>query len=311
MNLGDYMSEAWSVLWNKRSLWFFGLLAALGGGGFNFIWRIGETQSPTELPLGSQALLQNVLRPLDPPTLILVGVVLGGAMFMLHTLAQGALIRMVGLWQRHQEATLRDGVRAAWHYFLPLLAVRFLLALPLVLAGMLTAHSIVPALAGLFTEPTGERLVTLGQAEQLAGLSLPLVALSLLIAAIDIGAERAVVLNDSPLGRALLQSVKALWHNLLDYIVIGLTFLVLGVIVGLTFVVLLAPIFFVDTLTALSHGIDELKAFTFTTSALGPLALVVLVLALVLGTLVTVFTASVWTIAYEDWQSKRNIWALA
>ncbi len=219
MSLWDYLSEAWSLLWSKRSLWLFGLLAALGGSGFNFIWHIGETQPLTELPLGSRALLQNVLNPLDPPRLILVGVVLGGAMFVLNTLAQGALIRMVGLWLRHQEVTLRDGLRAAWHYFLPLLAVRFLLALPLVLAGMLAAHSIVPALAGLFTEPTGERLVILGQAEQLAGLSIPFVALSLLIAAIDIGAERAVVLEDSPIGPALLQGLKALWHNFLDYIV--------------------------------------------------------------------------------------------
>ncbi len=311
MNLWNTISEAWSILWNKRSLWFFGLLAALGGGGFNFIWRIGETQSTTALPLGSRALLQSVLSPLDPLRLILVGVLLGGAMFMLHTLAQGALIRMVGLLQRHQQVTIIDGLHAGWQYFLPLLAVRFLLALPLVLAGTLAAHSIVPALASLFTEPTGERLLTFGQANQLAGLGSPIVALSLLIAAIDIGAERAVVLDDKPIGQALIQGVNVLWHNLSEYIAIGLSFLALGVVVGLAFGLLLAPVFFVDTIILLSRGIDQSNAFTFTPNALGPLVFVGLVLAFIFGTLTSVFTSSVWTIAYGEWQSKHKIWAMA
>ncbi len=311
MHLWDYVGEAWSILWHKRSLWLFGLLAALGGSGFNFSWRIGEPQPLTELPLGALTMLQHVLVPGDTRTMIVVGLVLGTAMFLLVTLAQGALIDMVGSLQNHREATIKSGLRAGWQYFLPLLAVRFLLALPLLLVGTLAAHSILPALSSLFAEPTGERLFTLGQVSQLAGIGGLVFVISLLVAAIDIGAERAVVLDGKPIGLALLQGVNVLLHNLLDYIAIALSYLVLGVAVGLTFAVVLAPIFFADAFTSLSRGIDELNAFTFTTSALGPLAIVFFVLALIFGTLVTVFTSSVWTIAYHEWESKDRTWALA
>ncbi len=311
LNLWDYVGEAWSILWNKRSLWFFGLLAALGGSGFNFNWRIGEPQPLTALPLGALTLLQHVLSPGDTRTMIVVGLVLGTAMFMLVTLAQGALIDMVGSLQRRREATIKSGLRAGWQYFWPLLAVRFLLALPLLLVGTLAAHSILPALSSLFTEPTGERLFTLGQVSQLAGFGGLIFVISLLVAAIDIGAERAVVLDGKSIGLALLQGVKVLWHNLLDYLAIGFSFLVLGVVVGVTFALVLAPIFFAEAFTSLSRGIDELNAFTFTTSALEPLVIVLFVLALIFGTLVTVFTSSVWTIAYQEWKSKDRIWAVA
>ncbi|HTP10327.1 MAG TPA: hypothetical protein VMP08_18870 [Anaerolineae bacterium] len=311
MNLWDYISEAWSILWNKRSLWFFGLLAALGGSGFNFNWHIGEPQPVTDLPLGAQTLLQNALRSNDTTTLILIGLVLGLAMFMLSTLAQGALIDLVGNLQKRQETTIHRGLRAGWQYFLPLLAVRSLLALPLIVVGTLAAHSIWPALSRLFTEPTGERLFTFGQTGQLAGMGGLLLAISLLIAALDISAERAVVLEGSSVGAALRHSWQLLWHNLLDYLALGVIFLVAGVVVVLTFAVLLAPIFFVASLTSLSHGIDVVNAFTFTTQALGALTIVVFMLALVLSTLVTVFTASVWTIAYQEWQYKGRVRTLA
>ncbi len=311
MNLGDYVSEAWSILWNKRSLWFFGLLAALGGSGFNFNWRIGEPQPLTGLPLGALTLLQHVLIPGDTRTMIVVGLVLGTAMFLLVTLAQGALIDMVGSIQSHREATIKSGLRAGWQYFMPLLAVRFLLALPLLLVGTLAAHSILPALSSLFTEPTGERLFTLGQVSQLAGIGGLVFVISLLVAAIDIGAERAVVLDGKSIGPALLQGVNALWHNLLNYIVIALSFLVLGLAVGLAFALVLAPIFFIDAFTSLSRGIDSLNVFAFTTSVPEPLVIVFFALALIFGALVTVFTSSVWTIAYREWQSKDRSWAMA
>ena len=55
----------------------------------------------------------------------------------------------------------------------------------------------------------------------------------------------------------------------------------------------------------------KLNAFTFTTSALEPLVIVVLVLALIFGALVTVFTSSIWTVAYHEWESKDRTWAVA
>jgi hypothetical protein len=217
----------------------------------------------------------------------------------------------VGALQNHREATIKSGLRAGWQYFLPLLAVRFLLALPLVVAGTLAAHSILPALSSLFTEPTGERLFTFGQTGQFAGIGSLILVISLLIAALDIGAERAVVLDGSPIGLALRQGWLMLWHHLPDYLAIGMVFLGLGVLVALTFALLLIPVFFLASLASLGHAIEEVNVFTFTTSALGPLTIVALLLGFGLSTLVTVFTASVWTIAYREWQDKGRLRATA
>lgn len=135
--------------------------------------------------------------------------------------------------------------------------------------------------------------------------------ISILVAAIDIGAERTVVLDGKTIGPALLQGWNVLWHNLVDYIAVTLIFLVLGIAVGLAFALLLTPLLFADVFISLGHGTVELNAFTFTTSALGPLLLVAAMLALVFGMLVTVFTSSVWTIAYREWQTKDKTWAIA
>lgn len=311
MKQWDSIQQAWSILWHKRSLWFFGLLAALGGSGFNFNWRVGEVHPLTELPLGTRTLLRDALSPGDPTTVIVVGLLLGATMFVLLTFAQGALIDMVGSLQNHQVPSIQGGIRAGWQHFLPLLAVRLLLALPLLLVGALAAHSILPALSSLFTEPTGERLFNFGQVSQLAGIGGLIFLISILVAAIDIGAERAVVLDGKTIGPALLQGWNVLRHNWVDYIAVTLIFLVLGIAVGLAFALLLTPLLFADVLISLGHGTVELNAFTFTTSALGPLLLVAAMLALVFGMLVTVFTSSVWTIAYREWQTKDKTWAIA
>ena len=85
---------------------------------------VGEAQPLTVLPLGAHSLLQEVLSPGDMTTMIIVGLVLGAAMFMLDTLAQGALIEMVGSLQHHQEATITSGLRAGVAVFFAVSASR-------------------------------------------------------------------------------------------------------------------------------------------------------------------------------------------
>ena len=128
--------ESWLILWQYKILWAFGLLAALGGGGFNFNWRIGDVQPVIDLPLGARALLSDFFRQIDPTTVVIAGVVFGSLMFALLTFAEGGLIGLVNTIRDRQPISLRAGIRVANQNFLRLLAVRAILALPLMIAGV-------------------------------------------------------------------------------------------------------------------------------------------------------------------------------
>ncbi len=113
--------ESWQILWQHKILWAFGLLAALGGGGFNFNWRIGDLQPVIDLPLGARALLNDFFRQVDPTEVVIAGVVLGSLMFGLLTFAGGGLIGLVIALRRREPISLRLGLKAANTNFLPLL----------------------------------------------------------------------------------------------------------------------------------------------------------------------------------------------
>jgi hypothetical protein len=297
--------ESWQILWRYKILWAFGLFAALGGGGFNFDWRIGEVQSAIDLPLGARALLSDFFRPIDPTTVVIAGVILGGLMFVLLTFAEGGLIGLVTAIRDQKPIDLRAGLRVANQNFLRLLAVRTILALPLIIAGGLVAKSILPAFFALFTEPTGERLLNVSTLSNSAGVGGALLALSLLITAIDIGAERAVVIGHQPIGAALVRGLRLFIRHILAYVGIAVMFAITSFIVGLVFVLLMAPFMFIFILPTIRGS--DLAYVTFSTNLAGPIALIAVLVGLVLGTLVAVFASTMWTLSFREWQEDEQL----
>ena len=282
----------------------FGLLAALGGGGFNFNWRIGDLQPVIDLPLGARALLSDFFRQIDPTAVVVAGVVLGSLMFMLLTFSEGGLISLVNSIRDREPINLRVGLTAANQNFLPLLAVRAVLALPLLVASGLAAQSILPAFFALFTEPTGERLFNLGTIANIASGGGVLLVLSFLITTIGVGAERAVVLEHKSIGAALGHGVQLFVRNFLAYVDIAVIFVVTGFIVGVVFALILAPLMFIFILPTVRQ--PDLSYVTFTTNLAGPIGVIAVLVGLLLGTLVAVLTSTMWTLSFREWQESER-----
>lgn len=300
MNHWALFRRSGSILWRNKTLWVFGLLAALGGG-FNF--NVGDVRPITDLPLGARELLRDLLSGIDLAPLIIAGLIVGAITFVLATFAEAALISMVAKIAAGQPVSVGDGANAGARRFLPLLLVRVLLALPLLILGLLAARSFFAAFSGLLRESNqgaASGLDALGTISALGGLSF---LIGLLTFAVGISAERAVVLDDMPPWPAIVRGWKWLWAKFADYFAIALIFLVLAVAFGVLFVCGLAPIVFVSIAPNLAQLRPGVNVFTFAANIAGTTALVVLLVVLIVGSLVSVFVSSVWTLAYREWRA--------
>jgi hypothetical protein len=293
----------------RKVLWVFGLLAALGGGGFNFTWSIGnQTETLFELPLGTRALLRYLLGSPDMgTTLIVAGLVLGVIAFVVHTFASGALIHLVGKFDQRQTVTISDGARAGRHYFWPMLVLRLVLAVPLLVAGWLVAGSLESSLSSFFAAPIGERLFTLSLIERITGGGAALVIVGLLVAGVSLGAARALVMEDMPVWKAIVRGTQLLITRFVDYAVVTVLFTIIGVVVSAVFALLLTPVAFLSMLPSIGNNAVGFDAFMFTGDNLGPLAVVAMALAVIFGVFVSAFTSAVWTLAYRQWKTKGRM----
>lgn len=310
MNHWDLFKQTWRLFWRHPELWVFGLLAALGGG---FNWNYGgnfdlssyrNLQGVTILPFEARAILRDLLSNSTLNTLFFIVLVWALGAFLLATFAQGAIISIVSEVDAGRKVNVGDGFRAGARRFLPLLAVRFTLALPTLLIGLITASMALSALPNFLNNarPSLADLQGLGIA---AGLGLISFVLGVLMIGIGVSAERAVVLEDLPIMPSLVQGWKLLWNKLGDYVVIVVLFIVVGIGAGIVFACILIPIL-CGALGANLGSFAELERgnpFVIMTQIAGPTLIVSVLLGLLFGTLVTVFTSGVWTLAYRQWRS--------
>ncbi len=324
MNHWNLFKESWRIFWRHPALWLFGLLAALGGG-FNLRYNFNFNFSPnnfdpnlfnryfnlygqrlSELPPEIRTLFNQIFNSQTFGTLVVVGIVWAIIAFLLVTYADGALMGMVNAIGGGQQAGLGFGFRAGARRFLPLLAVRFLLALPsLVLA--LTAAIVMSQLILSPTEASGPGAFFGRTFTAISGLGALAFIVALLMMAIGISAERAVVIDELPIWPSIVKGWKFLWSKFGDYFTIVLLLIGLAILVGIILLCVLAPIL----CGALGLGAaSSVGAFRQNDVAgilaglfvfLGPIALIAILLGLVVSMLANVFTSSVWTLAYREW----------
>ena len=305
MNYWALFRQSWSILWRNRTLWVFGLLATLGGGGLSYRFNLADVRPVAELPLGARELLRSILGSGDIATLAGIALAIGVITFALATFGQAALIGLVDDVAGGQSVTVGEGVRAGWRHFVPLLIVRVLLALPVLVVGALAAGSFLPAFTDMLNAP-GEKPFGLGALGAFTLLGALSFVIALLTWAVGISAERAVVLDELSPWPAIVRGWNWLWAKFADYFSISLIFLVLAILVGIVFVCALLPVL-VGTVVA---SVDQLRSgnvFVFTTAIVGPAVILLLVLGLIAGSLASVFVSSVWTLAYRGWRAAAPI----
>ncbi len=310
MNHWNLFKESWRIFWRNPALWLFGLLAAIGGGvgwnyGTNFdVGSYRNLQSLPTMPFEARAILLQVFNSSTVTTIFIIGLLWAVVAFLLATLAQGALINMVSEIDGGRKLNVGDGFRTGARRFLPLLAVRFILALPTVIIGLVAASLTLSTVSTLLnnTRPIFSNLQELGVTAALGTIGF---LLGILMLGIGVSAERAVVLEDLPIMPSLAQGWKMLWNKLGDYVVIVVLIIAVGIAAGLIFACVLIPILCGTIGAGITSAVatERNNPLVFVTLIAGPTLLITVLLGLLFGTLATVFTSGVWTLAYRQWRA--------
>ncbi len=305
MNHWNLFKQAWRFFWRNPALWVFGLLAALGGGySWNYSMNFGDMRAFGAMPFEARAILREMFSSTTLNTLFVIGLVWAVIAFILATFAQGAMINMVSEMDAGGKPGVGAGVRAGARRFLPLLAVRFILALPTLLIGLVTASMALSTVSNLLND-TGPSLADIRGLGITAALGTVSFLLGVLMVGIGVSAERAVVLEDQPIMPSLARGWKLLWSKLGDYIVIVVLFIAVGLVAGLIFACILIPVLcaFIGGGIGSAVSVQRDNPLLIATLFVGPAVIVAVLLSLIFGTLVTVFTSGVWTLAYRQWRA--------
>ncbi|HTP10839.1 MAG TPA: hypothetical protein VMP08_21445 [Anaerolineae bacterium] len=322
MNHWNLFKESWRIFWRNPALWLFGLLAALGGGynlRYNFNFNFNPNFNPDlfnrsfnlngqpvrGIPLEVRTLLEQIFSSQTFTTIVVIGIVWTIIAFLLVTYADGALMSMVNSIGGGQRVGVGFGFRAGAKRFLHLLAVRFILALPALILAIISG---IVASQLVFNSPNdfGPAQFFNRSFTAVSGLGALAFVVALLMMAIGVSAERAVVIDEMPIWPSIVKGWKFLWGKFGDYFTIVILIIGLAIVAGIVFACVLVPFLCgaiglgaASSANAFRQGGTNFLTALFVIA--GPAVLIILLLGLLFGTLANVFTSSVWTLAYREW----------
>ncbi len=281
-----------------------GLLAAIGGGSANFNWSTPSTNAQfNAIPAGVCDAIRQSFGSINFTQLITIGGIVGVVMFLINTYARSGLYRMISAIEDGEPLSVGAGFSAAGEKFIPLLAVRVLLALPIVILGIWVASAVFSMFSGCLNDTGLSTNFNIGSFVSLAGAGSIIFVLTLLLQTIGISAERAIVLDDLSVMQSIARGWTYMWRKFADYFVIGLIWILLTFGVGFLFLCTMIPFFFAGFNAELGSPRPGFNITTFTTTLVGPILIGVVIVGLLFGIFLTVFEASVWTLAYRIWRT--------
>ncbi len=212
----------------------------------------------------------------------------------------GALVKIFDEMAEGRNPTVQEGFGAGGRTAVPLMLVQIILQVPVWIVAFAATGSLLNTFAAA-TRP--EALSGSSLLSSLGSFSLAVVIIllvSLFMSTIGIGAQRAVVLEGSPVVAALLRGWNLLWSQFTSYLKIGLAAIVISLALGL---VLACPASLAIGAAAFGSALA-----TGSASAAGPgataMLAVVTILSLLVSTLSQILFNGVWTLAFRHWQGK-------
>lgn len=273
MNRSQLFSESWSFMRRNRALWIIGLIGA-----------------------AISLLTELIFITPDIPSTILTTLV----QLLRTAFTTGALISMVNLLAEGQTATLNDGVEAGLQRIFPLTFVQLTLLLPIWIIAIVITGSILAAFNGVFAQPNGVQATNVvGVIGSTLGVAVLILLASLVTSAIGVGADRAVVLENQPVFAALRRGWSLLTTHLSDFVMINLFAIAIGIAISFAYACTLGPIF--TSIVLSQNPAGPLDSTALATSPVYPLILIV---GALIGVFLEVLLASVWTLAFRQWQGK-------
>ena len=205
--------------------------------------------------------------------------------FIVTAFTSGALISLVNSAASEERASIGAGLQSGLRNLAPLLFVSLTLAIPVWIALGLATGSITDIIASGLGQPNSlqisDLLNNLGGLLSIIGV---VFVIAMLVHAISVGAERAIVIDGQAIVDAFKKSVLLLRTKFVDFITWGL--ILAAVILGLEMIV------------ALIFG-QLINVPDIDRAVLGT---ILITLNVIIGAVTTVLISTLWTLVYREWQ---------
>lgn len=299
MDYGKILSRAWQITWRWKVLWIFGFLASLGSGG-------GGGGGSSGVNNGSRGAGNFPNFDISPQMggliigLVCLALIIGLILWVLSIIGRGALIAGVQQVEDEGQTSFGSAWRVGLSRFWTIFGIGFLAALPiLIIVLVLIGVGIAVAVgAGYnFTNDVPERAlgVILPALACLIPLACVTVVLAVVLAQIQIYAERAAILE----GHGWIEAFKRGWQVLKTHlgptIIFWLIFLLIG---GVLAAIVVGGILALALPAMALFGNNNPNALAVVTMCGG--ALVGFVILAVVGAIVQTFTSTTWTLVYRQ-----------
>lgn len=299
MDYGKILTRAWQITWRWKVLWIFGFLASLGSGG-------GGGGGSSGVNNGSRGAGNFPNFDISPQMggliigLVCLALIIGLILWVLSIIGRGALIAGVQQVEDEGQTSFGSAWRVGLSRFWTIFGIGFLAALPiLIIVLVLIGVGIAVAVgAGYnFTNDVPERAlgVILPALACLIPLACVTVVLAVVLAQIQLYAERAAILE----GHGWIEAFKRGWQVLKTHlgptIIFWLIFLLIG---GVLAAIVVGGILALALPAMALFGNNNPNALAVVTMCGG--ALVGFVILAVVGAIVQTFTSTTWTLVYRQ-----------
>jgi hypothetical protein len=306
MDYGGILKRAWNVTWKYKILWLFGLFAggfggSGGGNSSGLSSRTGTTS--TTSPFNAQTLQQLQTRIVPYVGLIILVaavLVIIGIVFWIIA-ARGGLVHLVSEAEERRGVRASDGWGRGFHFWGRVFGVEFLLGLPALVIGGITAVAVVVGILGAVrsgnSSAAGAAILSAlgGMCFLLVIVVILGIAYALIVGPVLQLALRYVVLKD----QRVIEAIKSGWHDLWNKrgaFLMYLLMVAVGIGVGIASTIVFIPVVLVSV------------ALVFLGPAGWVLAgLVVLGVALAIGAVTGTFHSAAWTIFFRRMTGMEKI----
>ena len=234
-NFGEVLSRAWQIVWKRRVLWIFGILAGCSRGGASFNWNTsggsgGTSNLPPEMMQFLEFLVENAVAIITV-SIALVCIIWIIAVF-LGTIGRIGLIR--GTWLAETGGNLSFGplFSESMPYFWRIFGLSLLVGLPfLIVIGSLISGALAFGI-GLSRGSDASALGFLALMPFLIGCICLLIPIGFVVSLIVRQSERAIVLEDAGILTSLSRGWDIFRNNLGPIVVMAIVLAVIGLVVG-------------------------------------------------------------------------------
>lgn len=290
INYLDIIKKAAAITWKNKHLWWFGLFVSLASAGSSFNYSSGSGKDFT----GGRITEERVMSFMSDHAALVIGVgavavVLFILFLMLGIIGRGALIKSIGKVLKNEPVDFKSGMREGKKYFWKILGIGFLSTIFIFLAAVILITPIV--------------FLFLNKA-YVSAVLLVLLAIAILIPFIILSVFIRVygyiyaVLGDLKIWASVENAYALLRKNLGVSVIMGLIFILIGMILGLSLIMLLVPI--VAALVVLGSLFYLILKGGGVVIAIGLGAIIVIAITLFVRSVYETFAQAVWILFFHE-----------